>query len=103
MDLYGLPPRMIAELAGVSVKTARRWKRANHIPDVARQLIELKESADLGHLATPWAGFRVTDNVLWTPENQAVSPGDIRAIHYRQQQIRAYERELQRPRQFVLL
>jgi hypothetical protein len=103
MDLTGLTAARIADLAGVSLKTATRWKRQNHIPYVAQTLVDLKQSADLGHLAKPWAGFRLADGLLWTPEDQTVSPGDIRAIQYRLHQIREYEREMQRPRQFVLL
>ena len=58
---------------------------------------------DLGSLAPAWRGFRLIDGTLWTPENQRLTPGDLRAIPYRAQQIKDYERELARPRQFVLL
>ena len=103
MDLTGLPASLIASLTGVSLKTATRWKRANHLPVTAAALLELKLSADLGHHSKDWSGFRIAGELLWTPENQKIGPNDIRAIPYRAQQLRDYERELARPRQFVLL
>jgi hypothetical protein len=103
MDLYGLSPLAIAELSGVSIKTARRWKKNGHVPALAKRLIEITSSADLGHLEKAWKGFRIADGLLWTPERQKVSPGDIRAIQYRAEQLREYELELRRPKQLKLL
>jgi uncharacterized protein DUF3653 len=103
MDLYGLTARMIAELTGVSLKTAQRWKHQGFAPAIAAQLIEIRAQADLGALERSWAGFRIAPGLICTPENIKLTPGDLRAIPYRAQQIREYEREMQRPRQFVLL
>ena len=94
---------LIAELTGVSLKTAQRWKNANHVPRPAEQLLELKITANLGYHAPAWEGFRIAGELLWTPENQKIGPNDIRAIPYRAQQLRDYEQELARPRQFLLL
>jgi hypothetical protein len=103
MDLYGLSARTIADFTGVSLKTAQRWKHNGHAPAIAAQLIEIRAYADLGALAPSWAGFRLTPGVLWTPENQRLTPGDLRAIPYRKQQLNDLQREMARPRQFVLL
>jgi hypothetical protein len=81
MDLHGFSPRLIADLTGVSLKTAQRWKLAGHAPPIASQLTD----------------------VLWTPENYQITPGDPRAIPYRAQQLRDLQHEITRPRQFVLL
>jgi hypothetical protein len=103
MNLHGLTPRLIAELTGVSLKTAQRWKRASRAPKIAARLMEITAHADLGALAPSWRGFRLIAGTLWTPENYQLTPGDLRAIPYRAQQLRDYERELARPRQFVLI
>ncbi len=85
MDLYGLSPRIIADLTGVSLKTARRWKHAGQAPAIASQLIKIKAHADLGALERSWTGFRLITGTLWTPENYQLTPGDLRAIPYRAQ------------------
>jgi hypothetical protein len=103
MELHGLSARTIADLTGVSLKTAQRWKHQGHAPAIADQLIEIRAQADLGALAPSWAGFRVTPGILWTPENQQLTPGDLRAIPYRAQQLRDLERALKEPKQFSLL
>jgi Phage protein len=103
MDLHGFSPRLIAQLTGVSLKTAQRWKRAGRAPPIAAKLMELTAHADLGSLAPSWRGFRLVAGMLWTPENYQLTPGDLRAIPYRTQQLRDLEKEIARPRQFVLL
>jgi transcriptional regulator with XRE-family HTH domain len=103
MDLTGISALLIAELTGVSVRTATRWKNKNELPPTAEILLAMKLTADLGVHAKAWRGFRIADGLLWTPENQKVGPHDIRAIPYRRHQIREYELELARPRQFILL
>jgi Phage protein len=101
MDLstYGLPVLELVRLTGVHVDTARRWKRAGRVPAHYGELLTLKRTGDLGVLAPDWAGFRVTEGQLWTPEDRPVRPGDIRSIPYRLQQIRELERQLAEPHQ----
>lgn len=103
MDLYGLSARMIADLTGASLKTAQRWKRAGRLPAIAARLLELRIRQDLGTHDATWAGFKILKNELWTPERHRFTAAELRAIPYRMQQLRELEREMQRPRQFVLL
>lgn len=100
--LHGLTPATIAELARVSVFTARRWQRGARLPPTARALLELAIAGELGGLARPWKGFRVHGDRLWTPHGFAVRPGEISALPYRFAQIRALERELEEPAQWGL-
>lgn len=100
--LHGLTPAMLAELAHVSIDTARRWRREAHLPAPARVLIELVRFGELGAIAPAWRGFTLKANRLWTPHGFAVAPGEICALPYRFAQIRALERALAEPQQRTL-
>jgi hypothetical protein len=103
MELYGLSPALIAKLTGVSLKTAQRWKRQGFAPALGAKILELTIGRDLGSIAPPWAGFRLGDGLLWTPENASLTPGELRSVPYRREQLRALEHALGQPRQYVLL
>ena len=103
MELYGVSSTLIAELTGVSLKTAQRWKQQGFAPPVAAKLLELRMHQDLGELAKPWAGFRLHNGLLWTPENASLTPGELRSVPYRREQLRALELALSQPRQLVLI
>lgn len=100
--LHGLSPDFIAQVASVSLHTARRWLRAGRVPPAARALLELARHGDLGPLAPAWRGFKVDGDRLWTPHGFSVRPGEICAIPYRFAQLRALECELAQPRQWEL-
>jgi Phage protein len=93
MDTYGLSARLMAELAGVHIDTARRWKRKRRIPPAYIAIVQLKLDGDLGVLAQDWRGWRVLRGELVTPEGWSVRPGEIRSIPYRAQQLSALEVE----------
>ena len=103
MDMYGESASLIAELTGVSLKTAQRWKHQGFAPPLAAQLLHIKLTSDLGAFASPWAGFRVDQGLLWTPENASLTPGELRSVPYRREQLHALELALTQPRQLVLL
>lgn len=97
MDPYGLPVLALAEAAGVSVDTARRWKREGRIPRSAARWVELFLAGELGRLAHPWRGFILRGDQLWTPYGFFLRPGEIAAFPYRFAQIRALEIERATP------
>jgi hypothetical protein len=103
MDLYGVSTTLIVELTGVSLKTAQRWKHQGFAPPLGAKLLKLQLGHDLGAFAEPWTGFRVHQGLLWTPENASLTPGELRSVPYRREQLRALQLELARPRQFTLL
>lgn len=93
MDLYGISPRWIADAAGVSLRTATRWK-ARGVPRSMERAIALVVHGDLGELAPAWAGWKLWDGRLWSPEGSSFSAGEVRAIPYRAEQLRAMQREI---------
>lgn len=42
----------------------------------------------------PFAGWVIRDDVIWTPENEGYSKGDIRAIHFQRQLVQEQRRQL---------
>ena len=103
LSTYGLSVLFLARIAGVHVATARRWKRAGRVPSRYAKIIALATTGDLGTLATPWTGFRLADNKIWTPEGDHVTPGEIRSIPFRRQQLADLARQLREPQQLNLL
>lgn len=101
-DLYGISAGLIARLTGAHPDTARRWKRAGKAPAAIAALLELRLAGELGLVDDGWRGFRLLRGRLWTPEDAPVTPGDVRAIPYRREQLRELERRARGPRQWEL-
>ena len=74
---YGYPPELIARWCGVSVATARRWKRAGGASRTALRLFNLHR--DQRVLDEPWSGWTVHKGVLTAPEGQSLTQGQLRA------------------------
>lgn len=70
---------------GVSVRTFRRWCADDSAPIMARRLLVYR-FGDLGPVCEGWEHWRFVFDPetgrpeLWTPEDLAVTPGDIRAL-----------------------
>ena len=96
---YGLSVELLRSVTGAHIDTVRRWKRTGRFPQHWYPIIALKLHGELGTVARHWTGFALRDNTLWTPEGQAITPGDIRAIPYRRDQLKALERLLAEPHQ----
>lgn len=101
-DLYGIPAPLIAQVTGASVETARRWKRTGRMPAAVAALLDLRLAGELGQVDDTWRGFRLARGQLWTPEGTPVTPGDIRAIPLRRQQLDELQRLALDPRQWEL-
>lgn len=100
--IYGIPAERVAEICQVALKTARRWKATRSIPASRRQCLLLALDGDLGAITGTWAGFKLLHGELVTPEGDTLTPGDVRAISYRRQQVRALKRALAEPCQWKL-
>jgi hypothetical protein len=74
---YGYPPELIARWCGVSVATARRWKRAGGASRSALRLFTLHR--DQRVLDDHWTGWKLHEGVLADPEGNSVSQGQLRA------------------------
>jgi hypothetical protein len=102
MDIYGLSALLLAQITGVHLDTAKRWKRAGRIPEPHRTIVRLRTQGDLGDITGSWRGFRLAQHELWTPEGTRVSPGEIRAIPYRREELKELQRRLAEPQQWKL-
>lgn len=83
----------IAQVCGVDLTTARRWKRrAQRPPDWAFPLL----MGDLGFFDPRWKGWRLIKGDLVSPEGWTLSCGDVLAQRLAQAQIAAYQVENRR-------
>jgi hypothetical protein len=74
---YGYPPELIARWCGVSVATARRWKRAGGASRSALRLFTLHR--DQRVLDEHWIGWTLHKGVLTDPEGNSATQGQLRA------------------------
>lgn len=102
MDLYGLSPAAIAAAAEISVQTATRWKR-DGIPARYRSLVALQLNGDLSVVHVAWAGWKLWRGLLWSPEGESFTAGEVRAIPYRSQLVSELQHKLREPHQYALL
>ena len=74
---YGYPDTLIAEVLGVSLKQARRYKRGQIVPpEPARRLWIAWKDGKL----MPWDGWSFDKHgVLWSPEGEPIEAGQLRA------------------------
>jgi hypothetical protein len=74
---YGYPPELIARWCGVSVATARRWKRAGGASRSALRLFAAHR--DQRVLDEYWIGWTLHKGVLTDPEGNSLTQGQLRA------------------------
>ena len=75
METYGRSVRDLARAAGVTERTARRWKASGRVPRKQRLILQ---GEDLASAAPAWAGWRLTGDRLYTPEGIGYPPASIR-------------------------
>lgn len=86
----------IADLCGVSLKTARRYKDGTVCPPPA---VLLLLSGDLGSHDQAWAGWRVRGEVLVSPEGWEITVGDVLSVPLMRAQIQTYQLEFRKMRE----
>jgi hypothetical protein len=74
---YGYPPELIAAWCGVSVPTARRWKRGVAAPRPALRLFTLYRDGKV--LDQHWEGWRTHKGTLTDPDGNSTTQGQLRA------------------------
>ncbi len=62
----------------------------------------LEKAGDLGAFDEAFAGWKISNGMIFTPTGYCYPPGDIYAIPIRIQQIAEYERQLRTPTQLLL-
>jgi hypothetical protein len=85
-------PRLV-KLGYVSERTARHWRRTRKLPAWALGWLKLMDG-DLGRLEPAFAGWRIKNGALKSPDGWAFHPGEIETVPFRHQQIRALESEI---------
>lgn len=86
----------ITRITGATPLTARRWKDGTSQPPAsALRLLRLMIEGEL--MSREWEGFRFKDDLLYIPGwNRGFSPGELRAMFFRIQQVSALESEKRR-------
>jgi len=98
-ELYGFGAHVIAARAGVSLPTARRWKRARTLNGAIARLLRLVLFGELGEISRAWRGWSLRDGEITSPEGWGFKPGEICAIPFFRAQLAAYQAEQRLPRQ----
>jgi len=89
--LHGVPAERLAEITGVDVTTARRWKRQGALPEPARRLLDLIIRGNLAIVSSDWCGWTLRGELLIGPDGISVRPPEVLAIPF----VRAHTRSLQ--------
>lgn len=92
----------LVQLTGAAVRTAQRWRREDRAPTWVVRILRILIDGELGQVHPAWSGWSLRDGRLHSPEGSAISPGEIRSIALRHQQIRALELELRELRAVAL-
>jgi hypothetical protein len=83
----------LAKLTGARMRTVQRWRQRNQAPAWVLRVLEIVVRAQLGQLHPDWDGWTLHAGKLVSPEGCAFTPGEVRAIPIRFQQIAALECE----------
>ncbi len=90
------PTKTITEVFNVPGSTARRWRSAGP-PKHVREFLE-----QFNWLPAPFDGWAIKDGLLWTPEGDSYSPGQVRSITLFQQLSNEITKMRNAPAQYYL-
>lgn len=89
-ELYLIKISEIARIAGVSLKTAKRWKDGTICPP---KPVLLLLAGDLGCFDREWRGWIIRNGELVSPEGWCITMSDVRATPLQRSQIAIYQAE----------
>ena len=89
---YGLSVRQLAQTAGVTERTVRRWKKRGEIPEPYKTALHTRLGAHDAVGKDAWAGWRIHQNLLISPEGDKYTQADIRSAPLYREAINAYRR-----------
>jgi Phage protein len=98
MNDYGLSVRQLAHVAGVTERTARRWKKRGCVPEPYQTALRARLNADTGLASPAWTGWRFYKDELISPEGVSYTVGDVRASRLHQRSVEEYRTEISRRR-----
>lgn len=87
-ECFNFSEEEIARLCGVSVATARRWRRGVTQPSQSARMIL---AADLGCFDPAWRGWTIRRGKLISREGWEATPGEVLAIPLMHGKISAYQ------------
>lgn len=93
LELLGIHISDIARICRVSLKTAGRWKDGTTCPPESALMILRR---DLGIFDPAWTGWRITGDVLYSPEGWAVPRGDVLAVPLERRALEVARAEVRR-------
>lgn len=77
---YGYSAKVIAEWCGVSIETAKHWKRGGRHPSLsAAKLFALYRNGKV--LGAEWNEWQIKDGLLVDPEGNQTTQGQLRAYY----------------------
>ncbi len=91
--IFGLSAKHIAQVCGVDITTARRWKRGAICPPQSALFLL---SGDLGFIDRAWAGWCIKRGLLISPEGWEATPGHVRYTRLHETQIASYQSQIRR-------
>ena len=97
--LESVTPEVIAEICGVHVTTARRWKRYGDPPLSAVKIVRLYSTGELGDIDFKWAGWRLVEGQLVAPHGEKFGTGDVMSLRFLRQLIASYQTDQRYERQ----
>lgn len=83
----------LLERTGVHRSTVARWRSSGKYPPAVRRLAAIEHHGELELVCCHWQGWRLDarEGVLVSPEGERYTPGVIRALALRSQQLRALQ------------
>jgi len=79
----------LSTLTGAHHTTARRWKRLTELPRWLAILVRVVLEGELADVSAEFAGWCIRHGELVSPEGVRFTPGQIRALPFRLQQVQA--------------
>jgi len=92
--LYGVGAQELADLAGVHLSTARRWKRTGKYPRRLKTLLAVLIDGDLGPISRAWRGWSIRGDRIVSPEGWSFTFGEIRTIPFLHGQVALYKAQM---------
>lgn len=90
-ELRDVSAEIIAEITGVHITTARRWKRGEMPPLSALKVVALHQTGELGTVDLKWNGWKLRDGKLISDDGTCFTPGEVRSLPFLRMQIQSYQ------------
>lgn len=93
-ELPAWTPEALAQRAGISVRTTRRWRQTGRLPPWAAVLVRVLFGGELGLIDPAWSGWHLVRGNLCSRENWYFPPGEVLSIPLMRGQLSAWRNRL---------